>query len=176
MAKHSSKWQYATAKAYVDKMTEKYGKPDYEIPGYLAIWKQRIGKIKETYIKDERIAHPFPMPHFDFLYSVMDIKVPKEKQKILADATESIFVDRLKGEVTARCAMLIKNGISLGFVEDVVAGKVKAEDARKEYARRIINSVMPSWFKDPMGEFKPKDNPGNKAAVLHSTLPRYNSR
>jgi len=66
--------------------------------------------------------------------------------------------------------MLIKNGISLGFVEDVVAGRIKPENARKEYARRIINSVMPSWFKDPLNEFK--GNPKKQAAMTHSIMPK----
>lgn len=166
----STAWQHADAKKYVAKMTALYGKPDYLIEGYSAIWHKKIGKMKEHTIKDERIPHSFPMPHFDFLYSTMDMVVPKDKLKLLADATESIFVDRLKNEVTARCAMLTKNAISLGFVEDVVAGRVKPENVRNEYARRIKNDIVPSWFTDPLNEIGPKKS--TKKAIAHSTMPK----
>lgn len=165
-----SNWKHADAKNYVAKLTAKFGKPDHLIPGHLAIWHKKIGRMKTHMVKDERIPHSFPMPHHDFLYSTMDIIVSKEKLKLLADATESIFVDRLKNEVTARCAELTKNAISLGFVEAVVAGRIKPEDIRDEYARRIKNNITPTWFTDPLNEAGPNKNV--KKALAHSVMPK----
>nr|QBK89235.1 MAG: hypothetical protein LCMiAC02_03300 [Mimivirus LCMiAC02] len=58
----------------------------------------------------------------------------------------------MKQEATARCHYLVKNAVSLGFVQDVVFGKIKKEDARKEYGRRILSNIYKDWFKDPLGE------------------------
>ena len=64
------------------------------------------------------------------------------------------MVDQLKGEVTARCHYLIKNAVTLGFVDDVVADKIPDDKARNEYAKRIKNNITPDWFDDPLDEYK----------------------
>ena len=56
----------------------------------------------------------------------------------LSNSSGSILIDQLKGEVTARCHFIIKNAVTLGFVEDVIAGKISPGGARDEYAKRIF--------------------------------------
>ena len=58
----------------------------------------------------------------------------------------------MKQEATARCHYLVKNAVSLGFVQDVVSGKIKKEASRKEYGRRILSNIYKDWFKDPLKE------------------------
>ena len=60
----------------------------------------------------------------------------------------------MKEEVTARCHYLIKNAVTLGFVEDVVANKISDNEARDEYARRIKNNITPDWYDDPLDEYE----------------------
>jgi len=58
----------------------------------------------------------------------------------------------LKQEATARCHYLVKNAVSLSFVQDIVAGKISQADARKEYGNRILQNQYHDWFKDPLEE------------------------
>jgi hypothetical protein len=77
----------------------------------------------------------------DFLYGTKDIEVPDKLHDDLARVTGSIIIDGLKGEVTARCGMMVKNAVTLGFVEDVVRNKINPN--KDEYARRIKNNIVP---------------------------------
>jgi len=40
----------------------------------------------------------------------------------------------------------------LGFVEDLINKKIHEEDAKKEYAHRIENSILPDWFPNILKE------------------------
>jgi len=151
-----SKWKYDLPKKMVKKYVEKFGLP-YDSGKDRVIWKG--GKMKKdtgfdkTWVIDEEIGHAHPVKHIDFVYST--IKVTKIKPKhvcIIAHATGSIFIDMLKQEATARCHYIVKNAVSLGFVQDVVSGKISQTDSKDEYARRILNNIYPDWFKDPLDE------------------------
>ena len=72
----------------------------------------------------------------------------------IANASESIMVDQLKKEVTARCADIYANAITLGFVQKLVAGDIKPEDSKKEYEKHILESIMPDWFEEKVEEYK----------------------
>ena len=56
--------------------------------------------------------------------------------KQFAGVTGSIIIDGLKGTITARCGDLVANDITINFVLDVVAGKIKPD--KEEYAKRIL--------------------------------------
>lgn len=146
-------WKHKKAAAYIDTLKSLYGKPDVysDKPGGMAIWYKPTTKIIEIIIRDENISHSFPMPHTDFVYASMKIEVPPKAVARIAKVTGSITVDGLKGTVTARCGAMIKNAISLGFVQDLVAGKIGA-GAKEEYGRRIKANEFPSWYKDKLGE------------------------
>ena len=66
----------------------------------------------------------------------------------VAKASESIIVDQLKNEVTARCGDIYANAITLGFVQKLVAGDIKPEDSAEEYKRHILGGMLPDWFKE----------------------------
>ena len=73
---------------------------------------------------------------------------------ILGHASGSIIYDGLKMEVTARCGSLYANAATLGFVKDLVDGKIKVnkEQAKKEYAARIKSKPLPDWYPNSMEE------------------------
>ena len=142
-------WDHSDAMKYADKLVTQLGKPKIVANDMLA-WNSFDGFTK-VWILDESIIHNFPMAHKDFVYSTRNIKVSPEIVGKLAYVTASIIVDGLKGEVTARCGMLIKNAVTLGYVEDVVAGRIKG-DLKAEYSRRIKGDIIPSWYKDSLGE------------------------
>ena len=84
----------------------------------------------------------------------MKIKVPTDLLDILGHASGSIIYDGLKMEVTARCGSLYANAATLGFVKDLVDGKIKVnkEQAKKEYASRIKSKPLPDWYPNTLGE------------------------
>jgi len=161
-------WKEKDAEAYVKSMTAVYGKPTSLLEGEIAIWEKKIGIFKKTFVKDEKVPHSFPAKHFDFLYSVFDLKVTEEQVKTLVDVSESIMVDRLKNEVTVRCQKMGANAITAQLVKDVVGGTVKARDAKTEYAKRIKGMMLPSGYKDEMKEGK-KEEEIKKASETNLT-------
>jgi hypothetical protein len=84
--------------------------------------------------------------------------VPKKYVRALAESSESILLDLLKNEVTARCATLSANAVTLNYVIDVVAGRI--EPSRAEYERRIkaMNKNKldpdPEWWPDVTKEMR----------------------
>ena len=139
-------WEHDDARDYAKQLIEKYGEPDV-VADKMVLWKDnKISEFKKVYVLDESIEHCCPKPHRDFVYSTMEIDVPEELMEAVAKASESIIVDQLKNEVTARCGDIIANAITLGFVQKLVEGEIKPEDAEKEYERHILEGMTPEWF------------------------------
>jgi hypothetical protein len=92
------------------------------------------------------------------VYSTIDLHVPKKYVRVLADSSESILLDLLKNEVTARCATLSANAVTLNYVLDVVSGRVQG--SKEEYERRIKALYKnrldpdPDWWPDQTGEVR----------------------
>ena len=125
-------WEYEDAKGYAQELTDEYGEPDV-LTNNMALWNGRISEFTQTYVKDESIPHCCPKPHNDYVYSTMVIDVPEELMEAIAKASESIIVDQLKNEVTARCADIYANAITLGFVQKLVKGDIDPKDSKEEY-------------------------------------------
>ena len=146
-----SHWKNRDAAEYVLKLIRTFGIP-HTLNRYEACWYDSIGNFCEVVVKDESVSHEVPVPHVDFCYATMKIEVPVDKVGVLAYVSESIFVDRLKKEVTARCAMLIKNAITLQLVQEVATDELNQDEAMSEYTKRIKNNMKPFWFDDRIGE------------------------
>jgi hypothetical protein len=113
---------------------------------------------------DEYILHASPLPHYDFVYCYIDLKVPHNLANKLAESSESITIDFLKNEVGARCASLTANAVTLNYVLDAVEGRVTP--SKKEYEDRIksMKSMFASgkkfeldWWSDESGDADPKN-------------------
>ena len=149
-------WKHKDAKKYAEKLIEEYGQPD-EVTQTMLKWNTlgSFGKGEmETFILDESIPHAFPGPHRDYVYTVMKIKVPSDKLDTLGHVTGSIIYDGLKETITARCGSLYANAATMGFVRDLVEGKIPTTDAvaKKEYAKRIQKDPLPSFYDNRMNE------------------------
>tara|TARA_R110000851_G_scaffold76568_1_gene168490 strand:- start:1013 stop:1501 length:489 start_codon:yes stop_codon:yes gene_type:complete len=140
-------WEHEDAKAYAKELIEKYGAPKV-MTDNMVLWKGGISKFKKVYVLDESIPHDSPKPHHDYVYSTMEIDIPQELMEAVAKASESIIVDQLKNEVTARCGDIIANAITLGFVQKLVNNEIKPEDAEEEYKKHILEGMIPDWFKE----------------------------
>ena len=152
-------WEHKDAQKYAFELIEKYGEPDV-VTDQMVLWEEGISKFDKTYVLDESIEHCCPKPHRDYVYSTMTIDVPQDLMEPIAKASESIIVDQLKNKVTARCADIVANAITLGFVQKLVEGKIVPKDAKKEYERHIIDGIVPEWFKEEqnLSEKKKKDD------------------
>lgn len=139
-------FRHKDAAEYGKSLIKEFGQPDQFTDSCL-VW-YNISQFTETYLQDESIPHEFPAPHRDFCYSTKVIPVDTKFAKTLAHTTGSIIIDGLKNQVTARCGSITANAITLGFVQDLVDGKISnnPEKAKKEYGRRIKKLVKPTWF------------------------------
>tara|TARA_B100000949_G_C14232603_1_gene429634 strand:+ start:97 stop:750 length:654 start_codon:yes stop_codon:yes gene_type:complete len=161
-------WKHSLPKETITKYILNFGLP-YDVGKDSVIWKN-IGGFDTTWVLDEQIKHTHPIDHIDFVYSTLKIPgIKPEHVCIISQATGSIFIDMLKQEATARCHYLVKNAVSLGFVQDVVAGKITMENSREEYGRRILNNVYLDWFKDPLNEAQETLGEGAHHLVITGT-------
>tara|TARA_B100002019_G_scaffold17330_2_gene13600 strand:- start:2082 stop:2609 length:528 start_codon:yes stop_codon:yes gene_type:complete len=145
------------ADAYLKELTDLIGKPTYSsdkehgwynptLPKKYGKYTMLTTKVDKVYIIDEAIPHSFPADHIDYVYTTYTVPEWKPKDgkhtidtdlfKQFAGVTGSIIIDGLKGTVTARCGDLVANDITINFVLDVVAGKIKPD--KEEYAKRIL--------------------------------------
>ena len=149
-------WKHKDAKEYAEKLIEEYGQPD-EVTETMLKW-NKLGSFgdgeMETYVIDESIPHSFPAPHRDYVYTTMKMKVDSDMLDTLGHVTGSIIYDGLKETVTARCGSLYANAATMGFVKDMIDGKVPVEDevAKKEYADRIQKDPLPKFYDNRMNE------------------------
>jgi hypothetical protein len=152
-------WDNDEPKKFAQHLTKKFGPPD-ESTNQRVVWYNKDG-FKRIEVKDEYTLHCCPAPHYDFVYSTIDLHVPKEFVKVLAESSESILLDLLKNEVSARCATLSANAVTLNYVLDVVSGRVQG--SKEEYEKRIKllykNKLDPDpeWWPDSTKEVR-KDN------------------
>jgi len=151
-----AQWNNHEPRDFVRQLTKKLGAPA-ELTAERAVWYDRDG-FKRIEVMDEYILHCCPAPHYDFVYSTIDLHVPKKFVRVLAESSESILLDLLKNEVTARCATLSANAVTLNYVLDVVSGRV--EGSKDEYERRIKQLYKnrldpdPEWWPDTTKEVR----------------------
>lgn len=128
------------AKKSAQQTIEKYGPPNEATPSHL-IWFNN-GPWKRTIVHRHEIPHDFPQPHTDVIENVINYEVPVEKLTELGRYDSSLYVDRTRGEASARCDMEAANILSLNLMHDIVHGKYTAEEARKEYAEVTAAFMM----------------------------------
>jgi hypothetical protein len=125
-----------TAKHTASKMIEKYGAPNEATPTQLTWFNN--GPWKRTVVQKEEIDHKFPMPHKDVMEQVVDYKVPPEKVSELTAYDGSVYVDRTRGEISARCDMEEANLLAVNLAHDIITGKRTVEDARAFYPQAVM--------------------------------------
>ena len=118
-----SQWKNDEPAGYVKQLAKFFKNPD-ELTHMRAVWYNKDG-FKRIEVLDEFILHSSPLPHYDYVYSYVDLKVPHNLSDVLAKSSESILIDHLKGEVGARCASLSANAVTLQYVMDVVEGNIR---------------------------------------------------
>lgn len=149
-------WRNDEPRQLVTRLTKKLGAPA-ELTANRAVWYDKDG-FKRIEVKDEYILHCCPAPHYDYVYSTIDLHVPKQYVRVFAESSESILLDLLKNEVSARCATLSANAVTLNYVLDVVSERVKG--SKTEYESRIKRLYKnkldpdPEWWPDQTKEVR----------------------
>lgn len=155
-------WNNAEPAKYAQHLQSFFGPPD-ELTEKRAAWYDKDG-FKRIEVLDEFILHSSPVPHYDFVYCYVDLKIPHDLAQPLAESSESIMVDYLKSEVGARCASLSANAVTLNYVMDVVEGRV--EPSKQAYEKRIkdMKAMFASgeryeldWWEDSTKDTDPKN-------------------
>ncbi|MCA1064932.1 hypothetical protein QTG56_09600 [Rossellomorea sp. AcN35-11] len=112
---------------------EKYGFPN-EATQSLLIWYNN-GPWKRTIVYRDPVPHHFPTPHLDFVEQVIDYKVPPGMYDEIARYDGSVYLDRTKGEASAKCDKEEMNFLALNVLNDIVTGRRKTKNARLFYAQ-----------------------------------------
>ncbi len=155
-------WKNEDPVKYTKHLTKTFGQPD-ELTDHRAVWYAKDG-FQRIVVKDEYILHGSPAPHYDFVYSYVDLKVPHDLADPLAKSSESILIDFLKNQVGARCGSLTANAVTLNYVLDVVAKRVKP--SKDEYEKRIKDMIKMNesgktytndWWPDESEDANPKN-------------------
>ena len=112
----------------VDKIVEKYGKPDViaNQPKGICIWyiEQKDRDIHHSIeLRDQYVGHCVPAKHNDFLYSYIKVYVPPEKIKQVLAVSGSVGYDGLQKLLYARCASFEANMATLASVFLVLNNK-----------------------------------------------------
>jgi len=116
---------------------DQYGEPDESTPSQLT-WHQP-GPWKRIVATKTFYRHDFPMPHADSVESFIDYRVPPEKFTAIAQFDGSVNTERTSGEVSARCHDEQANLLALNLMHDIVTGARDAEDARRYYAKEVLD-------------------------------------
>ena len=155
-----STWDHEESAKYSQHLEKTFGEPD-EMTDEQTVW-HNIDGFKRVVCRDEDILHGSPAPHYDFVYSYVDLEVPESLSDELAKCSGSILIDHLKNEVGARCGSLTANATTLNFVLDVVAGRAKP--VKEEYEKRILEMkdmfqkgehYKLDWWPDESGDADP---------------------
>jgi len=113
----------------------KYGAPDLAIDEML-VWKDQ-GPFTKICVSKEEHAHDFPKPHTDFMQHTVSLKIPADKAGELTKYDGSVTFDRTQGEISARCDVEGHNILSLNLANDIISGKLDAEQARAKFGEIV---------------------------------------
>lgn len=124
------------AKHTATQMIVNYGAPAEATPTQLT-WVGN-GPWKRTVVQKEEIDHAFPMPHKDVMLQVVDYEIPEDKVDEFARYDGSVYVDRTRGEIAARCDMEAANLLALNLAHEIATGKRSVEEAREHYPKAVM--------------------------------------
>jgi hypothetical protein len=111
---------------------QKYGYPQEASMSKL-IWYNN-GPWKRTVVNRHTVPHHFPTPHVDFLEQTIDYWVPVHLYDEIAAYDGSVYLDRTRGEASAKCDKEKMNFLALNILNDIVTGQRNIQNAKMFYA------------------------------------------
>ena len=140
----------------VELMMQKFGPPT-GLTDSRVIWNGLDGEPwHEVVVSKETTDHNFPKPHQDYLETTVLYAVPVDKYDDLAEFDGSVYAERTRGTLSARCHKLGPNILALNLAHDIIEGSKSVSEARQAYADAIKQNAQgetPDTMKKLM--FKP---------------------
>ena len=133
---YTKDWPEASAQA-ASTMFDKYGEPNESTPSML-MWKG-IEPVKRIIVYRDEVIHQFPLPHKDVVEHVVAYKIPLNKAAELVKFDGSVIFDRTRGELSARSNEEAMNFLILNLASEIIDGKRKSSNARKEYEKLAVD-------------------------------------
>lgn len=121
-------------------MISKYGPPQCATAEELT-WLDQ-GPYKKIVVTRDEHHHDFPKPHMDFMEHVVNYCVPPERAAALAEYDGSCTFDRTRGELKARCDLEGHNILTLNLANDIVTGKMTAQQARTAFGEIVGEDIQ----------------------------------
>lgn len=138
----------APRKRYPD-LVKEFGEPDLVVnrPGGVALWDDR-DYWTSIMLVDESVEHKEPKPHCDFLYSDINVYVPDDVLPQVLQLSKSIWYDRLKKQLTARCHFMGANVATLWLAMKIVRFPSQANEWSSQYGATIMSTMQsPAEFR-----------------------------
>jgi hypothetical protein len=114
---------------------EMYGTP-HEVASGRLVWHE-VGPWKRVIAYRAVVDHHFPAPHPDVLEGVIDYPIDPDRVSELTRFTGSLYVDRTRGEMSAKCDVEGANFLSINLGHDIMTGRRTAEEARAFYTQAM---------------------------------------
>lgn len=115
-------------------VVEEFGNPSMldKRPGGQAVWSKKDIPNHKPYdqiiLIDEQIPHTKPAPHVDFLYASINFEVPENRIADVLELSESVYYDRLKKQLWARCHFMGANVATLYLAIKIATGEISIHD------------------------------------------------
>lgn len=139
-------WKNSEAEERLPDLIAEFGKPDWicKRAGGFAIWSEKtlIGRgfpLVRIEIHDEAIDHLDPEPHKDFLYMAYRMKIPEDKIEMVLGLSKSVYYDRLKNLLWARCHFSGATIATINEAIEIVEGL--STGTQGEYADAIFKTA-----------------------------------
>lgn len=132
-----------------DRIIDRYGLPD-EATASRMIWYD-TGPWKRTELYRDGVPHNFPKEHTDYLEQFIDYQVPPELADEITQFDGSVYIDRTKGELSAKCDREAMNFLAVNLAHDIAHRKRSVDNAREEYAMTALKHMMgaePAYTQD----------------------------
>ena len=148
----------------VELMVQKFGPPT-GLTETRVIWNELDGEPwHEVVVSKETTDHNFPKPHQDYLETTVFYAVPADKYDDLAEFDGSVYAERTRGTLSARCHKLGPNILALNLAHDIIEGTKSVSEARQAYADAIKQNmqgetpdIMKKLMFKPMSEDEARD-------------------
>ena len=152
---------------YPELVTE-FGEPDDHAKG-LIMWYNKKGLYNRIVLKDEEIPHCKPAPHHDFLYSTIQVYLPRDVVCEVIKISKSIYYDQLKRELTVRCHFTGANIATIYIVLMVASGLLTIDDINSQdlYKKTIMATMDNKEYRDNL-----ENDIRQMQASLNATAPK----
>lgn len=136
-----------------DEYVNQFGQPDAGGRDY-AVWFGPDPWKRTVFNPNTASEHHFPKPHLDTLEQTIDYDVPHQYLTLLAEFDGSVSYSRTRGELSARCDFEAANFLALNLAVSIIDGERTVEEARRDYAEFVVESMTSDTNPGIMQEFQ----------------------